>query len=141
MGCLGSQEGARSAVEVSADAQSLRRQWYKPKVVVSIRYVCPATTMTGDVAALAVGDSLLQPVLDVPDDHAAGPPPCRRRTPRPVADRVARRIVDDVGHVLEEELLAPRGGGVVDEGERREASLLRSGVVGARGVPRDTTAR
>ena len=75
------------------------------------------------------------------DDHAAGPPPCRRRTPRPVADRVARRIVHDVGHVLEEELLAPRGGGVVDEGERREASLLRSGVVGARGVPRDTTAR
>ena len=94
-----------------------------------------------DVAALAVGDSLLQPVLDVPDDHAAGPPPCRRRTPRPVADGVARRIVDDVGHVLVEEWLAPRSGGVVDEGERREASLLRSGVVGARGVPRDTTAR
>ena len=47
----------------------------------------------------------------------------------------------DLGHVMLEELLAPRGGGVVDEGERREASLLRSGVVGARGVPRDTTAR
>ena len=47
LGFLGSQEGARSAVEVLADAQSLRRQWYKPMVVVSMRYVCPATTMTG----------------------------------------------------------------------------------------------
>ena len=47
LGVLGSQEGARSAVEVAADAQSLRRQLYKPAVVVSMRYVCPATTMTG----------------------------------------------------------------------------------------------
>ena len=47
LGWLGSQEGARSTVEDAAESQSFRRQWYKPVVVVSIRYVCPATTMTG----------------------------------------------------------------------------------------------
>ena len=114
-------------------ANGISRRWW-------CRYGTFVDNDGRDVAAVA-GYSLLQPVLDVLHDHLAGLPPCRRRTPRPVADGVARRIVDNVGHVLEEELLAPRGGGVVDEGERREASLLRSGVVGARGVPRDTTAR
>ena len=37
----------------------------------------------------------------------------------------------DLGHVMLEELLAPRGGGVVDEGERRDGILLKRRVVHA----------
>ena len=45
---------------------------------------------------------------------------------------VVHQARHDPGHVLLEELLAPRGGGVVNEGERRDGILLRRGVVHAR---------
>ena len=57
-----------------------------------------------------------------------------RRSPRTVGG-VVHRARHDLGHVLLEELLAPRGGGVVDEGERRDGILLKRRVVHARRVP------
>ncbi len=50
--------------------------------------------------------------------------------------RTVRGVVlgasDDLGHVFLEELLAPRGGRVVDEGERRDDIFLRRGEVDPR---------
>ena len=42
------------------------------------------------------------------------------------------RASDDLGHVLLEKLLAPRGGRVVDEGERSDDIFLMRGEVHAR---------
>ena len=97
--------------------------------------------LRSDGAALVVGGGLHQPIFDVFHDHLLLIRPRRRRTPRPVTDSVALRIIDDVGHVLAKKVLAPRRGGVVDEGERRDANLLRGSIVDARRVPEDTIVR
>ena len=57
-----------------------------------------------------------------------------RRSPRTVGG-VVHRARHDLGHVLLEELLAPRGGGVVDEGERRDGILLKRRKVHTRREP------
>ena len=50
--------------------------------------------------------------------------------------RTVRGVVlgasDDLGHVLLEKLLTPRGGRVVDEGKRRDGIFLRGGTVDSR---------